>query len=640
MFYSFFSLMHLSVFPLLHRTLKLHAFLLLFSFPLLLFAAKDKNAAPHIDQVRLTGYVGERIDGCIQQRVMTQDVDEIVSPFRHQDEVHNLWGTEFWGKWVQGAMSAYRYNHDPALYEKIRQSVELMLATQLPDGYIGNYDKDHQLQGWDVWGRKYTLLGLIKWYDLSSDKRVLKAARRLLDYTISQFGPDKKHVWEAGLYRGMPPMSILEPVMLLYHRTREKAYLDFAQYIVNDGEQTGGPKLLAKADVPVALRFPIENPKQWWTHANGQKAYEMMSCYVGLLELMKVTGNADYLQIAERVYHHILNEEINICGSGSAYECWYGGRQKQTRPSSHSMETCVTFTWMQFNERLWQLTSRSLYIDQIERTMYNALMASMRGDNGQIAKYIPLEGYRHEGENQCNLHINCCNANGPRAFAMIPRVTYAVHDPETIDVNLYIPSQADITIGKTKVHLQQITDYPASDDVELRVTPSSPTAFALRLRIPAWSSSTQVTINGQSVSEVHPGNYLTLQRTWASGDVVKIRFDMTAHLSELNHYQAVQRGPIVLARNSRFQDGFVDEPCIIPHQGNAVTLTSVEAPQGIWMAFETRMPTGTYANGEAEYSTVRFCDFASAGNTWNRSERYRVWLPKTLDAQNEFNNHD
>ena len=88
------------------------------------------------------------------------------------------------------------------------------------------------------------------------------------------------------------------------------------------------------------------------------------------------------------------------------------------------METCVTFTWMQFCARLLRNTGNSMYADTFERTMYNALMASMRSDGGQISKYSPLEGRRVEGENQCGLHINCCNANGPRGFALIPQTAY------------------------------------------------------------------------------------------------------------------------------------------------------------------------------------------------------------------------
>ena len=65
------------------------------------------------------------------------------------------------------------------------------------------------------------------------------------------------------------------------------------------------------------------------------KAYEMMSCYEGLLELYKVTGNPLYLSVVEKTVGHIVREEINVAGSGSAFECWYGGKERQTQPTYH-----------------------------------------------------------------------------------------------------------------------------------------------------------------------------------------------------------------------------------------------------------------------------------------------------------------
>lgn len=144
----------------------------------------------------------------------------------------------------------------------------------------------------------------------------------------------------------------------------------------------------------------------------------MMSCYEGLLELYKDNGQPTPISLSvEKTVGHIVREEINVAGSGSAFECWYGGKERQTQPTYHTMETCVTFTWMQLCNRLLQMTGNSLYADYMETAIYNALMASLKADASQIAKYSPLEGWRHEGEEQCGMHINCCNANGPRAFA-------------------------------------------------------------------------------------------------------------------------------------------------------------------------------------------------------------------------------
>ena len=165
-----------------------------------------------VESVKIGGYIGSRIDDCIAQRVKAQDWEHLVEPFRNRTETW-AWQSEFWGKWVQGAIASYRYNRDPELYEIIRQSAEAMMATQTPDGYIGNYRDDSHLKQWDVWGRKYTMLGLVHWYDLSGDKRALKSACGVLDHLMSEVGEGKTDIIPTGNYHGMASCSVLEPVV-------------------------------------------------------------------------------------------------------------------------------------------------------------------------------------------------------------------------------------------------------------------------------------------------------------------------------------------------------------------------------------------------------------------------------------------
>ena len=79
--------------------------------------AQVVNDSP-VRQVKISGYVGTRIADCIERRVKAQDVDHLVEPFRHQNE-KSRWQSEFWGKWIQGAIASYRYNRDPELYRII-----------------------------------------------------------------------------------------------------------------------------------------------------------------------------------------------------------------------------------------------------------------------------------------------------------------------------------------------------------------------------------------------------------------------------------------------------------------------------------------------------------------------------------------
>ena len=591
--------------------------------------AAKKVPVQKVGLVSMKGYVGQRYDDCLNRRVKPENLDTLISVYRNQDEESNMWGSEFWGKWVQGAIGMYHFTHDAELKEIIQQAEDQLMECQLKNGYIGDYDEKHQLKGWDVWGRKYTLLGLIKWYWETGDKNALKSATRLLDYTMTQVGPGKKSILDCGEYVGMPPSSILEPTMFMYQITKQERYLDFAKYIAEELNKPDGPQLITNANVPVALRRPLKPGEAWYGKKNGQKAYEMMSCYVGLLELFRVTGDPDLLKSAEITWQHIVDEEINVCGSGASHECWYGGRALQTRVSALTMETCVTFTWMQFCERLLEFTGDPKYVDQIERTMYNALMASMKADGSQIVKYTPLEGYRQEGEHQCHIPINCCNANGPRAFAMIPRVMYRLPSKGRVDVNLFIPSQATIEMGGQSIALSQETEYPLNGNVQITVNPQREASFTIGLRIPAWSQKTAVEVNGQKVEGVRAGQYCLIERTWKAGDRISLTTDIKARLIEMNDMQAIERGPVVLARDTRFRDGYIDEACLIPtHDGNIVDLEPISAPKDMWMAFRLTMPRGAY---NTETFVTNFCDFASAGNTWNQAERYRVWLPKIND---------
>jgi len=263
-----------------------------------------------------------------------------------------------------------------------------------------------------------------------------------------------------------------------------------------------------------------------------------------------------------------------------------------------------------------------MYADQIEKTVYNALLASMKFDGSQIAKYSPLEGMRHEGEEQCGMHINCCSANGPRAFALIPRMAI-------------FTSLNEIRV-KNKVTVEQVTNYPESDKIDIIVSPDKPETFALDLRVPLWSNHTSILVNGVPVEGITAGSYQKITRKWQKGDKVTMNLDMNGRMITINGHQAILRGPVLLARDSRFGDGFVDEAAVVQQKNNLVELQpSADKPEHVWMTFTAPLIMGTDLEGDSRTpKQVKFCDFASAGNTWSYDSRYRVWIRKTLNVMN------
>ena len=514
--------------------------------------------------LRIKGYVGQKTDDILKKQLIAQDWDYLVEPFRHHEETH-LWQMEFWGKWILGAVAAWEYYHDPVLMDHMSKSVAALIETQLPNGYIGNYSPEAQLEQWDIWGRKYVMLGLLRYHDITHDRKALKAARREADYLLSQVGPGKVNIIKTGNYHGMASSSVLEPIMMLYNKTHEKKYLRFAKYIVAQWETPEGPQLISKAlaGIHVADRFP--HPKSWFSPENGQKAYEMMSCYNGLLELYKVTGEKDYLKAVQMTVDDIMKEEINVAGSGSAFECWYHGRDKQTIPTYHMMETCVLVTWMKLNYDLLRVTGDPAYANNIETSWYNALLASTKYDGSEIQMYSPLIGHRGNTARQCGMDINCCSANGPRGYMLIPRYAVITSQSGEVFINLYAPMTAEVPLpDKSSLKLIQETDYPEGQTILLKVMPEKPEKLTLALRIPSWSTITNIRINGEDIPDIHPGDYKKITRTWNKGDRIEIILDMRARILTHDRHVAVLRGPVVLARYSEFHAGRRRETHTLP----------------------------------------------------------------------------
>jgi len=293
------------------------------------------------DGAKMKGYIGKKLDLSYKNRILAQDVDHLVEPFRHRNETR-MWQSEFWGKWFTSAVLAYRYRAEPELKKVLQTAVEGLISTQTPDGYIGNYKQESHLEQWDIWGRKYCLLGLLDYYDVTNDKASLKAATKLADHLIKEINDKDGVIVNKGNYRGMAASSVLEPMVRLYSRTGDKKYLSFAETIVQQWETADGPKLISKAAVNVSERFP--RPTNWYSWEQGQKAYEMMSCYEGLLELYRITGNNSYKEAVEKTWQNIKDTEINIAGSGASEEMWFGGKKLQALPVAHFQETCVTST--------------------------------------------------------------------------------------------------------------------------------------------------------------------------------------------------------------------------------------------------------------------------------------------------------
>jgi uncharacterized protein len=585
----------------------------------------------------INGFTGSRLDASYENRILAQDVDRLIAPFRDRSEA-SCWQSEFWGKWFTSAALAYRYRPEPRLKEVLEKATAGLIATQSPDGYIGNYRDDRRLEAWDIWGRKYSMLGLIAWYDITNDANSLRSARKLADHLISELAAKNARIVKKGNHKGMAASSVLEPICQLYTRTGDRRYLDFAEEIVRQWETSDGPQLITKSSVDVAKRWP--KPESWYGPEQGQKAYEMMSCYEGLLELYRITGRQEYKMAVEKTWQNILETEINIAGSGASAEAWFGGHDHQASPVYHYQETCVTVTWIKMSQQLLRLTGEAKYADAIEQAFYNALLGSMNPDGADWAKYTPLNGERKEGSEQCGMGLNCCNASGPRGLFTFPH-TAIMSANDGIRINFFTEGGSTVTTPKNQLaEISQTTSYPGSGTVTLTVSIPKPEELAVSIRIPAWSQNTTISVNGKEVANIVPGAIASISRKWQSGDKIELNLDMRGRIIKLGanpESLALLRGPVVLARDSRLA-GPVLQAVITPvsdKDGYVALEPVLSDSKDFRMQFNAMVSVESYTEAAARPVPAIFCDYASAGYSGSDNNAFRVWFTQLINPRTQ-----
>jgi DUF1680 family protein len=568
-------------------------------------AVKDVFTPAAPESVRISGRLGEKINLCITNRLLAQDIESVVAPYRAKTEIGDAdWRCEYWGKWFTSLTLADAYHSTPATREKCDTATKELISTAAPDGYLGTRVPVHRMEGWDVWGCKYALLGLIADYDRTHDATVLNVARRHTDVLITELGPGQKSVADVGMWNGLPTSSVLEPVVLLYERTGEKKYLNFAEHIVACWSAPS-------KNLPAGMRLVEDslvgkNPDQMCA----PKAYEMMSCFEGLCELYRATGKRDYLEASVKLANGIMREESTLVGCGTRGEVWFSGAKQQTGVVDKPMETCVTVTWMKFCDQLLRLTGDVRYADELEKNLYNGLLGAMMPDGKWWAYFDGLMGVRVPSYVQhADVALSCCVVNGPRGLMLTPFWAFmqSAHGPV---VNLYAPGSAQV--GNVKLELTG--DYPVSDTVEIKVTPAKTEEFTLSLRIPVWSKRTQLKVNGKELPVT--SGYTKIRRTWHKGDRVSMTFDFRAKIVELNGQVALQRGPVVLSLDNRLTSATARQ-VTLDHNPELKLNPAAAKKIVAWMAFDV--------------DGLTFCDYASAGNAFSEENIFRTWLPQPLD---------
>lgn len=509
--------------------------------------------------INFTGYIKQTVDFVKEKQLLKKELwSNFVKVFTTKEDGDDFgWRGEYWGKMMRGACLIYLYDDDEQLYEAIDYAVTELLKVQDEYGRISTYSIDKEFNGWDIWSRKYVLVGLQHYYQICKDEnkkaKVLSAMIKHADYLISKIGTDKIDILKTStnIWGGLNSATILEPICELYKITNEKRYLIFAEYLIASGGCFYGNLIeLAEKDEIQPYQYPVV------------KAYEMMSFFEGVLAYYECTGNKRYFEVVKKFIESILISEYTIVGgAGCSHEFLDKAVIKQSEFTDKPMqETCVTVTLMRIVARLYLLTGESKYINAIECSAFNALYGSINDnmidqfsyEENKCVSGLPFDSYSPLAFSRRGSaiggfkkfsfggHYGCCACIGAAGIALVP-LTSVVKTDDGFVINNY----SNCTINCDGVNISVNSDYFKDGKVEIKFNDTLTKPIQLKLLIPSW-----VNRFGTNCDYIEENGYIIINKSWKKNDIISLNFSVDIEEISVNGRVALKYGGLVLSQEN------------------------------------------------------------------------------------------
>ena len=518
-------------------------------------------------------------------------------------------------KALEGMAYSLINNPDSELEKKADEWIDKFAAAQQPDGYINTF---YTLTGLDkrwtnmdkheMYCAGHMIEAGVAYYQATGKRKLLDVCIRMTDHMMSQFGPGKRH-WVPG------HEEIELALVKLYQTTQEQKYLDFAYWLLEErghGHGTMGDE--GKWD-PVYYQDIV--PVRRLTDISGH-AVRCMYLYCGMADVAALKNDTGYIAAMDRLWDDVVHRNMYITGGIGSSRDNEGFTEDYDLPNLDAYcETCASVGMVLWNQRMNQLTGDSKYIDVLERSLYNGALAgiSLGGDRFFYVNPLESKGDHHRQE---WYGCACCPSQLSRFLPSIGNYIYASSD-DALWVNLYIGNTGQIRIGETDILLTQETDYPWDGSVKLTISTSQPLEKEIRLRIPNWCKTYDLSINGKRINVSEEKGYAVI-KDWKSQDVIALDMDMPVeivaadpHAKENFGKRAIQRGPLVYCMEEIDNPVYFDQIQLSPS-----TTFQTAFASDILNGIKT-----IKTNGRAQSAT--FIPYYAWDN--RKAGKMRVWIP-------------
>ena len=541
-------------------------------------------------------------------------------------------------KWLEAAAWELGRVPDPALRERVDAVIDIVAAAQMDDGYINSY---HQLvkpsarwsdlpHGHELYCIGHLIQAAIALARTTSDERLMGIATRAVNCVQATSGEGRRV--------GVPGHPEIESALVEYHRqTGDVSALRLAAFFIDHR----GRGLLSDARFydPAYYqdRVPVRNSSVIEGHA-----VRAVYLLCGVTDLYLETGEEALLDAATRQWEDMVTRKQYITGAiGARHFSESFGEPYELPNASAYAETCAAIGSVFWNWRMLLATRESRFADQIEWTLYNAVLSGIGLDGTRFFYENPLssDGGR---ERAPWYECACCPPNLMRLIASLGQ--YVATGDET-GVQIHQFTSGALLTGGTALEVS--TEYPRRETVAVTVRATHENPWELALRLPAWCRDPTITLNGDDVEYERRKGYAVVARHWRASDTLVLTLPMEARLMRANPLvesargaAAIVRGPLVYCLEEHDQPVGISAASIALDPrgelvsswrpdllGGVVVIQGAGAtyPSGDWSALYRPIEEITDVRRPVTWTAIPYFLWANREPGW-----MRVWLP--LDA--------
>jgi DUF1680 family protein len=485
------------------------------------------------------------------------------------------------GQWVSALARYYAITRDPATREKVLR-LNRLYAKSISAGF---YEKNR----FPAYCYDKLVCGLIDSHLYVNDPEAFAILDRTTDAALPHLpktavehgvswrpGTDESYTWDESY-------TISENLFLAYQRGAGSRYKQLGLQYLDD-----------------AYYAPLAEGRD---NLAGRHAYSHVNSLCSAMQAYLTAGSEKHLRATSNGFDFLLAQSYATGGWGPDETLRAPGSDDLAASltnTHNSFETpCGSYAHFKLTRYLLRVTREPRYGDSMERVMYNTILgAKPLQPDGRTFYY---SDYNFDGKKTYKPgRWPCCSGTMPQIAADYRISTY-FRDPRGIFVNLCIPSSLQWVEDGVRCSLRQTTDYPLSPDIALEVRAAQPKEFALNLRVPAWAEGATLSVNGKPWNtSPSPGNFVSVRRTWKTGDRVELHLPLKTRLEPLdaNHPQIVAlfSGPLVLFGINAKEGTFT----------RAQLLAAKPTAPGTWQAETPAGPVTLrpfFALGDESYST-------------------------------------